>query len=803
MKKVILGWLSSLIVIGTVLTGFIPNIAIAQSGPELKVNGSILIASVNPGQSYVHTITLESPNAMNLSVEVRGLGQDMEGNTLPLTQAEDVSPYSARQFVIVDKLSVHLAANVPQDIKATVNIPSGTASGERYATVYMYQNATSSDTVIISDIVPVIITIPEFTRDIKGDITNLRVSSRIAEKPLDIVAAFKNTGNGRVMNGSYNVTIKDSNGNIKWQNPAGIADPSIVPTYSRSLTSHYSVGLPVGTYSATVEVKTLDGNVIATKSLTFDIVVPPAAPTLVKPGNNSQPGPYIDTSTPVFEWNPVSGADMYNLQIFVDPFGINDWVYDQSDLTGNSLPLPPEAIFSGDAFTWKVRAHNAGGWGDYSSQYYFRTSGSAPIISTSEATGVTVNTATLNGNLEAQGWERTSSLVSFEYGETTQYGTATSEQTMTSQGNFTTSISNLKENTTYHFRAKTVGASTAYGEDLTFTTGVPLVVTTGIATDIGEDRATLNATLVSLDASGTAQVSFEYGTTTGYGSTTGPQTKNTAGTFSTAVTGLVKNTTYHFRAKTIGLTTVYGKDVVFTTQNPNPTTSPTVSSTTTPPTNPTVRSYKDYFPPVIVDSSLVFQDFTDALPYFNAVDKTGVEVRLTGTNNKGTIAIIAARYDNEPHIDVKFASGITKGGMGKPWVKFVGVGVEGNRQGMATVTLHYTDKEISNFDPSSLFLAYYRSGKWRMCDNLVISEKDKTISGTIPVSRLASGAVIGLGGNSIKETKAAILPISNEKTGTGVSWSMFAIILFPILIVGIIILIINKNRRKNPSSNPE
>jgi hypothetical protein len=658
----------------------------------------------------------------------------------------------------------------------------------------MYQSDTAGASILIANIVPIIITIPGFTPNRIGNITDLSVPTRLAGKALDVITTFENTGNCRIMDASCFITIKDSSGNVKWQDTADVPAPSILPTFSRDISLHDAAGLAAGTYNVTAEIKS-GGTVLSTKTVTFEIVQPPAAPTLVKPGNTSQPGPYIDTPTPVFEWDSVAIADLYNLFISADPFTPDNSVYDQPDLTGTSLTLAAETIFPDTKFAWKMRAHNTGGWGDYSSEFYFRTSGPAPVVTSSEARDITVTGATLNGNLEALGWQRTSAVVSFEYGETTQYGSSTTDQTLTAQGIFQATLADLKQNTVYHFRAKAVGASTVYGDDLTFTTGVPLVVSSGVATNITENGATLNATLVSLDSSGSAVVNFEYGTTTDYGDTTGPQTMNNAGPFNVSVTGLKEDTTYHFRAKAVGLNTVYGKDVVFTTmKKPGQTTTTTTTTTTT--SQPGARSYNDFFPPVIVASSLTYQDFNDPSPNFNAVDKTGAQIELTGTNNKDTITIIAAKYNDEPQVAVHFSSGITKGGTGKPWIKFIGVGVEGAKQGNAVVTLHFTSKEVSGYNLDSLFLSYFYSGKWRTCNNIKISAKDGTISGEIPVSRLAKGVVIGMGDQS-KTSAEAAPPINNKSEPRGISWSLIGIIIVPIIIIGIAIVLIAYNRKRS------
>ena len=96
-------------------------------------------------------------------------------------------------------------------------------------------------------------------------------------------------------------------------------------------------------------------------------------------------------------------------------------------------------------------------------------------------------------------------------------------------------------------------------------TVTPPTITTGNATVITSSGATLNGTLSSLGSAGSITVSFDWGLTTSYGSTTAAQTVTSASNFVATLTGLAPNTTYHFRAKVTGSTTVYGSDNTFTT----------------------------------------------------------------------------------------------------------------------------------------------------------------------------------------------------------------------------------------------
>jgi hypothetical protein len=131
-------------------------------------------------------------------------------------------------------------------------------------------------------------------------------------------------------------------------------------------------------------------------------------------------------------------------------------------------------------------------------------------------------------------------------------------------------IGSLSVNTTYHFRMVAHNAGgTAYGSDRTFTTlgatGPPVVITNP-ATFIASYSAALNG---SVDPHGlTTFVYFQYGTTTGYGSTTLSQVKtgDTYQSVSANISGLAASTTYHFRmVATNNAGTTHGADRTFTT----------------------------------------------------------------------------------------------------------------------------------------------------------------------------------------------------------------------------------------------
>lgn len=97
------------------------------------------------------------------------------------------------------------------------------------------------------------------------------------------------------------------------------------------------------------------------------------------------------------------------------------------------------------------------------------------------------------------------------------------------------------------------------------------VVYTCCAIGIGTKKATLRGYLADLGTASSVQVSFGWDTVShaadpsGYDNWTVPQVKTAPGPFRTRIHGLSPRTTYYFRAKAVGDTTVYGTEYMLIT----------------------------------------------------------------------------------------------------------------------------------------------------------------------------------------------------------------------------------------------
>jgi len=192
---------------------------------------------------------------------------------------------------------------------------------------------------------------------------------------------------------------------------------------------------------------------------------------------------------------------------------------------------------------------------------------SNPIVTTTAATAITTTSATLNGSINPNGL---SSTYHFDWGSTITYGNSTP---VTSAGsgstaiNVSANISGLTAGTTYHFRV--VGDNsdgTTDGNDMTFIPGGAIVTTTP-ASAITTTTATAGGTIstdggAAVTARGTCWSTSANPTISGNHTSDG----SGSGTFTSSLTGLNANTTYHIRAyATNSVGTWYGADLTFNT----------------------------------------------------------------------------------------------------------------------------------------------------------------------------------------------------------------------------------------------
>ena len=195
----------------------------------------------------------------------------------------------------------------------------------------------------------------------------------------------------------------------------------------------------------------------------------------------------------------------------------------------------------------------------------------APVVTTTEATSVTHESAVLNGTITAGSEEITA--------QGFRYKTATASEWIEVSATGTTisaTVNNLTAETAYVFKAfATTASGTVEGTEMTFTTiAAPIVVvegevTTTPATEVGNTSATLNGALVSAGNSENYTIGFALATVADFtledaGVQNITSTLN-GSTFTTTVNDLVEGQTYFFRAYiTNEAGTAYGAVETFT-----------------------------------------------------------------------------------------------------------------------------------------------------------------------------------------------------------------------------------------------
>jgi hypothetical protein len=179
-----------------------------------------------------------------------------------------------------------------------------------------------------------------------------------------------------------------------------------------------------------------------------------------------------------------------------------------------------------------------------------------PTVVTKAATSITQTTATLNATVNPNGGDV--SNCTFEYGTTEAYEASVPCSSLPGASAEPVAVSaaleNLSANTTYHFRIVATslgGTSIDIFNAQTFETlqNAPTVVTT-VASSVSQTSAVLTAT-VNPNGGTVTNCHFDYGTTVGYGHevlcSSLPGSGASPVDVSASVTGMIKNTTYHFR----------------------------------------------------------------------------------------------------------------------------------------------------------------------------------------------------------------------------------------------------------------
>lgn len=235
------------------------------------------------------------------------------------------------------------------------------------------------------------------------------------------------------------------------------------------------------------------------------------------------------------------------------------------DYTYKCTGLSPNTIYY-------VRAYAIqNGQVHYGTSFTFSTDMTVTAVSTSGATSVTANSATLNGAIIKEGSPAYSEK-GFCYSTSPNPTTNNTKISVSGGGvgDYFAVINGLSYNVTYYYRAYAVqSGKPIYGSEVSFKTQyTETVVSTSGATNVTSSSATLNGAIIKAGSPAFSEKGFCYATTPN------PTISNiklivsgtNEGDFTTNINSLSYNTTYYYRAYAIqNGTPIYGSEVSFKT----------------------------------------------------------------------------------------------------------------------------------------------------------------------------------------------------------------------------------------------
>ena len=168
-----------------------------------------------------------------------------------------------------------------------------------------------------------------------------------------------------------------------------------------------------------------------------------------------------------FEWGTASGTYTSNWTETPGPYGVGTFSHGLTLLTDSTT------------YYFRALAINAVGTA-YGGELSFTTSSFTLSVQTNHVGNLAPTSALLQGTLLDLGGASFASVF-FEYGTTTSYGSQTEEITVVTVGTFNQTVTGLRYNATYHYRAVArYGTAYFYGADEFFTT----LTSTGSSTDL-------------------------------------------------------------------------------------------------------------------------------------------------------------------------------------------------------------------------------------------------------------------------------------------------------------------------------
>ena len=247
-----------------------------------KIQDSIISGAV---KNYVISVSDTTTEPMDISIEIKGFGNYLSGALKPIDEAEDTSPYSAREWITASPSSFPLDPGQSQAVTVTVNVPNDIGDGGRYAIVYIHNNPSGTSGVVFVTAIAaqVLLTIEGSTPTISGDLVSIDIPQAESEQLFLAKATIQNTGNYHYKV-TCNGTVKNNLGQV-----VGLSWPTdsvynLIPTFSQQIDIPLNISqeLTPGTYSLEIEAYTQDGILLDTGSKTF-VLTDLYKPMLLRP----------------------------------------------------------------------------------------------------------------------------------------------------------------------------------------------------------------------------------------------------------------------------------------------------------------------------------------------------------------------------------------------------------------------------------------------------------------------------------------------------------------------------------------
>jgi hypothetical protein len=253
----------------------------------LAVSGAKIQDSIVSGvtKTYNINVTDNTADPMDISIEITGLGNYLSGALKPIGVEEDLSPYTAREWVTASPSSFHLEPGQSQAVTVTVNVPNDIGDGGRYAIVYIHNNPSGTSGIVFVTAIAaqVILTIEGSNPTISGDITSIDIPQAVSEQLFSVTATIQNTGNYHYKL-TCNGTVRDSLDQVvgtAWQTDSVY---NLIPTFSQQVAVGMNISqtLSPGIYTVEITAYTQDGTFLDSSSKTF-VITDTYEPMLLTP----------------------------------------------------------------------------------------------------------------------------------------------------------------------------------------------------------------------------------------------------------------------------------------------------------------------------------------------------------------------------------------------------------------------------------------------------------------------------------------------------------------------------------------